>query len=145
MELFAAKELVVRHGALDRFPAFMHTGLMDSVESLCRGYAGPLQVANGSATDGVQIPVVGAHASVLLRLGMTVYFTELDRAVPASNGWLRELETALGLPECANLSAFTNAPGSGLTLHHDRFDQLLFQIRGEKEFRYTANGFVANP
>jgi hypothetical protein len=145
MELFAAKELVVRHGALDRFPAFMRTGLMESIESVCRGYAGPLQVANGSATHGVQIPVVGAHASALLRLGMTVYFTELDRALPASNGWLRDLETALGLPECANLSAFANAPGSGLTLHHDRFDQFLFQIQGEKEFRYATNGFVENP
>jgi hypothetical protein len=52
-----------------RFPAFMRTGLMESIDSVCRGYAGPLQVASGSATHGVQIPVVGAHASALLRLG----------------------------------------------------------------------------
>lgn len=145
MELFAAKELVVKHGAIDRFPTFMRTGLMASIDSICRGYAGPLQVANGSPTHGVQIPVVGAQASALLRLGLTVYFIELDRAISASNAWLRDIEATLGLPECASLSAFANAPGSGLTLHHDRFDQLLFQIQGEKEFRHAPNGFVENP
>jgi 50S ribosomal protein L16 3-hydroxylase len=145
MELFAGKELVVQHGALDRFPSFMRTGMMESIESVSRGYAGPLQVANGSAIHGVQIAVVGAHASALLRLGLTVYFTDLDRALPESNAWLRDIETALGLPECASLSAFANAPGSGLALHHDRFDQLLFQVQGEKEFRYAPNGFVENP
>jgi len=145
MELFAGKEFVVQHGPLDRLPAFMHSGLMESTERLCRGYVGALQVSNGSAIDGVQIPVVGAHPSALLRLGLTVYFTDLDRALPESNAWLRDMETALGLPECASLSAFANAPGSGLTLHHDRFDQLLFQVQGEKEFRYAPNGFVENP
>jgi len=145
MELFASKELVVQHGTLDRFPAFMRTGLMESVESVCRGYAGPLHVSNGSATDGVQIGVAGAHASALLRLGLTVYFTDLGIALPDSSAWLRDLEAALGLPQCASLSAFANAPGSGLSLHHDRFDQLFFQIRGEKKFRYAPNGFVENP
>jgi hypothetical protein len=145
MELFASKELVVQNGTLDRFPAFMRTGLMESVASICRGYAGPLQVSNGSATDGVQIDVAGAHAAALLRLGMTVYFTDLDRALPDSRPWLRDLEEALGIPECAGLSAFANAAGSGLSLHHDRFDQLFFQIGGEKTFRYAPNGFVEHP
>lgn len=145
MELFAGKEFVVQHGALDRFPAFMRTGLMESIESLSRGYVGPLQVSNGSAIDGVQIPVAGAHASALLRLGLTVYFTDLERALPESNVWLRDIDISLGLPESASLSAFANAPGSGLSLHHDRFDQLLFQVRGEKEFRYAPNSFVENP
>ena len=145
MELFASKELVIQHGPLDRFPAFMRTGFMESVERVCRGYTGPLQVSNGTARDGVQIEVAGAHASALLRLGLTVYFTAMDRALPDSGPWLRDLEAALGVPECAGLSAFANAPGSGLTLHHDRFDQLFFQIRGEKTFRYAPNGYVDNP
>lgn len=143
--LFASKQLVIQHGPLDRFPAFMRTGLMESVESLCREYAGALEVSNGTTTDGVQIEVGGAHASALLRLGLTVYFTQLARAVPQSHGWLRDLEAALGVPECATLSAFANAPGSGLTVHHDRFDHLFFQIRGEKTFRHAANGYVDNP
>lgn len=145
IELFMGKELLVQHGPIERFPSFMRTGPMKNTESICRGYAGPLQVANGSVADGVQVGVVGAHASALLRLGLTVYFTDLDRALPESHAWLRDIEAALGLPECANLSAFANAPGSGLTLHHDRFDQLFFQIQGDKEFRYAPNGFVENP
>src|SRR5690348_15137751 len=71
LELFASKELVVQHGPLERFPAFMRTGTMESVERICRDYAGPLQVSNGTATDGIQIDVVGAHAAALLRLGLT--------------------------------------------------------------------------
>ncbi len=145
MELFASKELVVQHGALERFPAFMRTGLMDNVERLCRGYAGALQVSNGTATDGVQIDVAGAHASALLRLGLTVYFTQLEGALPESTAWLRGLEGALGLPQCAGLSAFANAAGSGLSVHHDRFDQLFFQIKGEKKFHYAPNRFLENP
>jgi len=144
-ELFASKELVVRHGDLERLPAFMRAGLMDSVGALCRGYSGPLQVSNGSSRDGVQIAVAGAHPSALLRLGLTVYFVELDRALPEATPWLRDLEAALGLPECAALAAFANAPGSGLSVHHDRYDQLLIQIRGDKEFQYAPNGFVQNP
>lgn len=144
-ELFASRELVVGHGEPGRLPAFMRAGLMDSVETLCRGYSGPLQVSNGTASDGVQVAVAGAHASALLRLGLTVYFVELDRALPESAPWLRALEASLGLPECASLAAFANAPGSGLSLHHDRFDQLLIQVRGQKEFHYAPNGFVENP
>jgi hypothetical protein len=145
MELFASNELVVQHGPLDRFPVFMRTGLMESVERICREYVGPLQVSNGTVTNGVQIEIAGAHASALLRLGLTVYFTALERALPDASPWLRDLEAALGVPECATLSAFANAPGSGLSLHHDRFDQLFFQIRGEKKFRYAPNGYVRNP
>jgi hypothetical protein len=81
---------------------------------------------------------------VLLKLGLTVYFSDLRRVVPPSQPWLRRLEASLGLPECAAIMAFANSPGSGLSLHHDRYDQLFFQIRGEKQFRHAPNGFVAN-
>ena len=145
LELFASPALLVNHGSLDRFPNFMHAGLMASIETLCRDYVGNLEIANGSAADGVQVSVSGVHPSVLLRLGMTVYFSDLKRSIPVSREWLRRLETSLGLPECAALMAFANAPGSGLALHHDRYDQLLFQIRGEKQFRYAPNGYVEQP
>jgi hypothetical protein len=145
MTLFAHQELVVQHGTLDRLPSFMRTGPMESIDRLCRHYEGPLQIANGDTSYGVQIPVVGAHASALLRLGLTVYFTELGRSLPQSRAWLERLDACLGLPNCAFLVAFANSAGSGLALHHDRFDQLLIQIRGEKRFRYAPNGFVDNP
>ena len=67
------------------------------------------------------------------------------RVLPAAPAFLQELELALGIPISAGLSAFVNAPGSGLALHHDRFDQLLFQIRGSKRFRYLANRYVEQP
>ncbi len=143
--LFASPELVVTHGPLERLPSFMHQGPLSSTEALCRHYAGPLEVSNGSAAGGVQTPVRGAHATALLRMGLTVYFRELRRALPSSRAWLEALEAALGLPECIALSAFANAAGSGLPLHHDKTHQLLFQIRGEKLFRHRPNGYVRHP
>jgi hypothetical protein len=144
-ELFQSRSLVVRHGALERFPAFMRTGAMENVESLCRSYVGNVEVAKGSALDGIQTPVSGVHPTALLRLGLTVFFPDLRRALPKSNEWLRGLEAALGLPECSSMMAFANSAGSGLSLHHDRYDQLFFQIRGRKLFQYAPNGYVENP
>jgi hypothetical protein len=118
---------------------------MASIDALCQKYVGPLEVAQGTAAEGIQVPVSDAHPVALLKLGLTVYFGDLRRTLPDSRPWLRALEASLGLIECATLSAFTNAPGSGLPVHHDRFDQLLFQIQGTKHFRYAANGFVENP
>ncbi|MGC4087893.1 MAG: cupin domain-containing protein [Polyangiaceae bacterium] len=49
------------------------------------------------------------------------------------------------MPQCAGISGFANAPGSGLPVHHDRFDQLLFHVRGEKLFRFAKNDWLQNP
>lgn len=144
-ELFAKRELFATHGALERLPAFMRTGPMENVDSLCGNYSGALEIAQGNAESGVQVPVQGVHASVLLRLGLTVYFTELRRALPFAHGWLKGLENVLGVPECTSLAAFANARGSGLSLHHDRFDQLFFQLRGRKRFRHAPNRLVEQP
>jgi hypothetical protein len=145
LELFRKTELFLHEGDPARFPAFMWKGPMESIDALLRHYSGPLEVSQGSAESGVQIGVQDAHASALLRLGLTVFFVDMKRALPESRAWLAALETSLGLPECATLSAFSNAPGSGLAVHHDRFDQLFFQVHGEKRFRYAPNGYVENP
>ena len=144
-ELFAMRELVVSHGPLERLPSFLRTGALDSIDSLCRTYTGPVEIAAGSAEAGGQMPVSDAHAAGLLRLGLTVYFTELGRLLPASRAWARAIERALGLPQCVTLGAFANAAGSGLAVHHDRFDQLLIQVRGSKQFRHARNHYVERP
>jgi hypothetical protein len=144
-ELFDERELFVQHGPLERFPPFMFNGPLASTDSLCREYGGAVEVSQGSELEGSQFPVSGAHPLALLRAGLTVYFSDLRRLLPASQPFLRGLESSLGLCECASVMAFVNAPGSGLPLHHDRYDQLFFQIRGEKTFRYAPNGFVEQP
>jgi hypothetical protein len=144
-ELFRKDALFVTHGALERFPTFMRTGALESVDSLCRSYTGPLEVSQGTPENGIQVPVRDVHAAALLRLGLTVYFTELRRSLPFAGAWLKALEGALGIPECTSLAAFANAQGSGLSLHHDRFDQLFFQLKGKKRFRYAANRWAQNP
>jgi hypothetical protein len=144
-ELFAQPALTASRGPLERFPEFMRSGPLESIEALCRDYSGSLEVAGGSASDGLQFPVSGAHPSALLRSGLTVYFSDLQRMSTAAQAWLRSLEASLGLPECASLVGFANASGSGLTLHHDRYDQLFFQIQGRKTFRWAQNHFLREP
>jgi hypothetical protein len=144
-ELFAKRELFVTHGALERLPKFMFEGPLRSIDALCREYVGSVEVAQGTPEGGVQFGLSGAHPAVLLQAGLTVYFSELRRSLPASQPWLRALEASLGLPQCASIMAFVNAPGSGLTLHHDKHDQLFFQIRGQKTFQHAPNGYIENP
>lgn len=142
LELFANKTLVQSHGAPSRFPAFMRTGLFENLDALVQKYSGGLEVANGTASDGVQVPVSDVPALALMKLGVTVFFKDIKRLVAPSRDWLKRLELALGLPECADIAAFANSSGSGLPLHHDRFDQFLFHLQGKKRFRYAANRFV---
>ncbi|MDF3070014.1 MAG: cupin-like domain protein [Polyangiaceae bacterium] len=118
---------------------------MDSIESLCKSYVGGLEVAQGSVAHGLQTAVSGVHPTALLKLGLTVFFSDMRRCLPRSGEWLRAVEASLGLPECTSLMAFANASGSGLSLHHDRYDQLFFQIRGQKRFQYAPNHYVENP
>jgi 50S ribosomal protein L16 3-hydroxylase len=145
LELFRGRKFVASHGPLTRLPAFMREGLLGSIEGLCRGYTGQLDVAGGSTGEGLQVGVADVNPWALLKLGLTVYFKDLRRLLPGAPGFLQQLEHALGVPTSAGLSAFVNAPGSGLALHHDRFDQLLFQIRGRKLFRYLPNRYVEQP
>ena len=145
LELFRRREFAVSHGPLTRLPAFMREGLLGSVENLCRGYTGQLDVAGGSTGEGLQVAVADVNPWALLKLGLTVYFKDMRRVLPAAPAFLQQLELALGVPTSAGLSAFVNAPGSGLALHHDRFDQLLFQISGRKVFRYLPNRYVEQP
>ncbi len=139
-ELFKSPELVVAHGALERFPAVMREGAMESIESLCKSYVGNLEVAQGSVADGLQTAVSGVHPTALLKLGLTVFFSDMRRCLPRSGEWLRAVEASLGLPECASLMAFANASGSGLSLHHDRYDQLFFS-----DLRAKALSICAQP
>jgi Cupin superfamily protein len=144
-QLFEQAALTATHGPLERFPHFMREGALTSVDALCRDYTGPVEVAQGTAEQGVQLSVSGAHPWGLLRAGLTVFFSDLRRSAPGSTPWLRALEASLGLPQCASVLAFANAAGSGLTLHHDKHDQLFFQLQGEKVFRYAPNRYVENP
>src|SRR5688500_18444507 len=94
-ELFAQSALTASTGPLERFPEFMRSGPLQSIDALCRDYSGSVEVAGGSALEGLQFPVSGAHPPVLLRSGLTVYFSDLQRMVSPAQAWLRSLEASL--------------------------------------------------
>ncbi|MGC4087894.1 MAG: hypothetical protein QM756_08355 [Polyangiaceae bacterium] len=74
LSLFRGGEFVVKHGALERLPAFMREGPMQGIDALCRSYSGGVQIANGGPRQGTQLHVSEAHPATLLKLGLTVYF-----------------------------------------------------------------------
>ena len=131
---------------MERLPAFLRTGLLTDAGHLARNFPGTVQIANGSPTDGGQVRLGQAPAATLLDLGLTVGFDGLERHVDGAGSWARALERALGAPQgCVRLMAFANAPGSGLTLHHDVHDQLLIHLQGSKTFLWRRNEHVATP
>lgn len=156
-ELFQRARFVVVHGSTERLPAWMHSGLLESIESLCRDHRGHLEIAHGGQGTqasahpesfigaGGQSPVRGSPPQALLRLGLTVFFGGISTQLPAAKDFLRNLEGALGIPPCAGMSAFANAPGSGLPFHHDSFDQLLIQLQGTKRFVRALRQPKAHP
>lgn len=160
LDLYRGGRVEIVHGPLARLPEWMRTGPLSSLEQLCRDFSGPLQAAQGRTRPldqlsgreknsfvgaGGQVAVAGTSASALLRLGLSVYFGDLERTVPGGAQFLRNIENALSLDKCMRLSAFANAPGSGLPLHHDSYDQLLIHLSGEKTFTYRERRDVDNP
>jgi hypothetical protein len=151
------RAFVVSHGPLSRFPEWMRSGNLSNLIALCTAHRGPLQIAQGKSHPsptqeeddfvgaGGQASVTGINAQTLLRLGFTVAFGNLTETVPEGKPFLRELEQTLGLPACATMSAFANAPSSGLPLHHDANDQLLFQLKGNKVFTRALKPPVPHP
>lgn len=160
LDLYRGRRVEIAHGPLSRLPEWMRTGPLSSLEQLCRDFTGPLQAAQGRTRPlaelsgkeknsfigaGGQTAVAGANATALLRLGLSVYFGDLERLVPGAGQFLRDIEGALSLNKCMRLSAFANAPGSGLPLHHDSYDQLLINLIGEKVFTYRERRDVDDP
>lgn len=158
LELYRGRKVEVVHGQADRLPEWMRAGPLSSLQQLCRDFKGPLQAAQGRTREpktpseagsfvgaGGQTPVSGTNAAALLRLGLSVHFGELERTVPACVPFLRAIESALSVGKCMRLSAFANAPGSGLPLHHDSYDQLLIHLIGEKIVAYRERRDVDDP
>jgi hypothetical protein len=145
-ELVDAGEPVACHGPLERLPVAFRSGLLASAEHLAQHFTGTVQIANGSATAGGQLPVGRASAGVLLELGLTVAFDALQDHVDGLRTWAGELERALGAPaRCVRLMGFANAPGTGLTLHHDVHDQLLIHLQGHKTLHWARNEHLRTP
>ncbi len=157
LSLVAERKFVIKHGEIERFPEWMRSGPLANIENLCRAHRGNYEIAhgaeekatsaqpNGFIAAGGQTSAAGSSAAAFLRLGLTVYFGQVDGLVPAGKEFLTALETALGLPPCASLSAFANAPGSGLPFHHDAHDQLLLHLSGHKKFDVAAREAVPFP
>lgn len=154
--LFSGGRVVVRHGPLERFPAWLRSGPLSSLSSLCGAYRGRIQIAQGDdgrtkrgfddfVGTGGQIALPGTSPRTLLQLGLTVFFEDIGDVAPEARGFLTEVETTLGVPACGLATAFANAPGSGLPLHHDSHDHVLLHLIGEKRLEVANWPRIESP
>lgn len=122
------------HGSLDRLPAFFRSELLADPRELSRAYRGPIYVtARGLGRYQVHGPEARAYFE---ELGLSVGFTKVEDLLPGAKDWLRTLESELGMPRgMCTMAAFVNAPGSGLSVHCDRQEQIAIHVRGPKSFR----------
>ncbi|MFO0671303.1 MAG: cupin domain-containing protein [Polyangiaceae bacterium] len=125
---------VTVHGSFDRLPAFFRHEILADPRELSRAYRGPIDVTGrGNACHQVHGPDARAFFE---ELGLSVRFSKIQDILPGAKEWLREVESELGMPRgTTTLSAFVNAPGSGLCVHCDRQEQIAIHVRGPKAFR----------
>ncbi len=132
-DYFPERHLTV-HGSFDRLPAFFRHELLADPRELSRAYRGPIYVtARGLGRYQVHGPEARAYFE---ELGLSVGFTKMEDLLPGAKEWLREIEADLGMPRgMTTMAAFVNAPGSGLSVHCDRQEQIAIHVRGPKSFR----------
>jgi 50S ribosomal protein L16 3-hydroxylase len=127
------------HGALDRLPAFLRSGDMQSLRDLCAAYCGEVYIAGGSGKHFRQISVSRADPWEFLTMGFTVFLPEIrehvERSNPHTKDWIEQLSFDLGLPaRVCGVGAFASpGEGAGLDAHYDTDDGFLIQLEGTKQ------------
>ena len=132
-DYFPERHLTV-HGSFDRLPAFFRHEVLADPRELSRAYRGPIYVT-GRGLGRYEVHGPEARAC-FEELGLSVGFTKMEDLLPGAKEWLRELEVDLEMPRGkTTMAAFVNAPGSGLSVHCDRQEQIAIHVRGPKSFR----------
>lgn len=78
--------------------------------------------------------------------GALLQFNYVERWLPQIAPLLRSLELDLGIPPgTAHCQLFASKAGGGAKAHWDNDPVLTIQLRGSKSWRFSAQGFVAQP
>lgn len=143
-ERFDPRQPRSNHGDLQRLPEVLRQPLLQQVERLAEAYRGPLSFGRGLRSP--RTFDIGADASGLLSLGLTVFFQDLSSTLLGVPGFLRQLEHELGVPPgSARLSAFASAEDDGVSCHYDAEEVISIQLLGGKRFFTAPMTQIENP
>ena len=128
-------KLFTAHGDPARFPAFLRSPELTSVEALSPVYRGGLRFASGRSNTPHMAPSEQVAAISLYRMGLTVQFDDIADCVAPTRADLRRLEVELGINSgAARASVFASPVREGLGVHFDSYDLFSVQLRGAKRF-----------
>ena len=128
-------KLFEAHGDPARFPAFLCSPELASVEALSRAYRGSLRFASGRSDSPHMASGPQVAAISLYRMGLTVQFDDIADCVAPTRTDLGRLEAELGINSgAARASAFASPITEGLGVHFDSYDLFSVQLRGAKRF-----------
>lgn len=133
------------HGSPQRLPHALRVPELQSVEALAAKYRGPMSFGNAlvsSRTVGIE----NANPALLLRMGLSLYLSDMVATIPALGELLRQLERELGAPTgSARIGAFAASPGNGVTCHFDSEEVFSIQLQGEKRFHIAKAPEIEHP
>jgi ribosomal protein L16 Arg81 hydroxylase len=133
------------NGILARFPAALRAPELSSTQALAQCYRGNLRFTHGRNTDQM-IQIDRVDPAILIDMGLTLHFENIEPYVPGAAEFLRGLESELGLNEASlTMSAFASPHQDGLGCHYDAQDLISIQLKGTKRFHYAVVRDIVMP
>ena len=128
-----------------RLPEFLHANELSNFDALA--YVNRRPVAFGNGPKSARMVATDAkNASNLYQMGLTVYFDNITRVIPAARNFARQLACELGLNErAARVSAWASPVENGAAPHYDPTDVFSIQLRGTKLFELARVNEVSAP
>jgi hypothetical protein len=122
------------HGPLSRLPAAFRAPALSDAQTLTRQHQGRFTFGNAHAGSRT-VNMDNTRPDLLLRMGLSLYLTEVLRVVPALGNVMKQLEAELGAPPgSARVGGFVAAAGNGVTCHFDSEEVFSVQLSGEKRW-----------
>lgn len=113
--------------------------LSDVVELLKAGYAGESGAHHELAVGS------RAEAEAMLSAGRTLCAGRIQRVVPNLERLCADTKLSLGTGAEVYASSYCSPPGGGFGLHFDCKHVFIVQVTGEKRWRYSSEGMIADP
>jgi 50S ribosomal protein L16 3-hydroxylase len=136
----------VHHGAPERLGFLPELSRVGDLAWLCKNWQGPI-VAWPKPGSGAESRQTTAHeAEALYRAGWTLFFTHIERCIPAVRKVFNRFAAELGVdPADVNCEAFFSHVGAGTAPHFDGNWGFNVQLRGTKEWTVADNEHVVMP
>jgi 50S ribosomal protein L16 3-hydroxylase len=136
-------ELLVRHGAVERFAGIADLPAFASVDALLSSWPGRVRLADRFAGRLVSVD----EARRLFRQGHHLALSDVERVFPGLRGPLERLRWETGLPVNAHgrCLVYISPAGSGEAAHFDQNVNFILQLRGAKDWRVAPNLHVRRP